>query len=435
MTHKADLAARAPLPAPGARHTHRLILLFALVYFAQGIGQNVGVMDQPIKFYFKEALGLDAARTTEYLAITTIPWTIKPLYGLVSDFVPLFGYRRKSWLLLTNLAAAFGFLWLSGLSEPAMIAVALLLTAFGTAASDVIVDAIMVEHGKATGRTAEFQSVQWLWSSVGLVVSSLIGGVLCHVFLPGTALHIAALLTLLAPLAVIVVTWLLVSEERSTLQLDAMKDTASGLGLALRSRLLWLVLAFLAFWNFSPSFGTPWYYHQTGTLGFSQGFIGVLGAVAGVGAVLGALVYRRRLAGLTLRRQLALGIVVGTLGTLLYLLLIVPSGWSHAIALAVELLVGAGAMVALLATLTLAARACPARAEGFTFAAMMSVINAVQQISALAGAELYTRVFGSMLPLILVSAAFTLACFLVMPLLERAAVDLDDRKAASEAQG
>lgn len=411
--------------AVDSAYARRLLLLFGLVYFSQGLGQNVGVIDQPIKFYFKDALGLDAARTTEYLAITTIPWTIKPIYGLVGDFVPLLGYRRKSWLLVANLTAVAGFLWLAGLTEPAMIAVALLLTAFGTAASDVIVDAIMVESGRQSGRTAEFQSVQWLWSSIGLVAASLVGGVLCHVFPPGTALHAAALLTLAAPLAVIVAAWLIVREAPSRLELSALQATAGSLREALRSRVLWLVLAFLAFWNFSPSFGTPWYYHQTATLGFSQVFIGVLGAVAGAGGALGALAYWRHFGGLPLRRQLAFGIWTGGVGALLHTLLLVPSGASAAVAVGVAMLVGAGAMVALLATLTLAAKACPPRSEGFTFAALVSAMNGIAQIGELVGAELYTRVLGTMLPLILVSAAFTFACFLLLPLLERAGIGLD----------
>ena len=36
---------------------------------------------------------------TEFLAIFNFPWIIKPIYGVLSDLVPLFGYRRKSYLI------------------------------------------------------------------------------------------------------------------------------------------------------------------------------------------------------------------------------------------------------------------------------------------------------------------------------------------------
>jgi hypothetical protein len=53
----------------------------------------------------------------------------------------------------------------------------------------------------------------------------------------------------------------------------------------------------------------------------------------------------------------------------------------------------------------------------------MSVNNGVGQISAIIGARLYTDVFNSMLPLIVVSAAFTFACFLLLPILHREQID------------
>ena len=38
------------------------------------------------------------------MGIIKLPWIIKPLYGIISDTFPLFGYRRKNYLIL------FGFI-------------------------------------------------------------------------------------------------------------------------------------------------------------------------------------------------------------------------------------------------------------------------------------------------------------------------------------
>ena len=46
---------------------------------------------------FKER-GLTAGQLAAFTWITTIPWFIKPVYGLLSDFVPLFGTRRRELL-------------------------------------------------------------------------------------------------------------------------------------------------------------------------------------------------------------------------------------------------------------------------------------------------------------------------------------------------
>jgi hypothetical protein len=262
--------------------------------------------------------------------------------------------------------ATIGLLWLAGQTSPAGIVTALLITAIGTAASDVIVDAIMVESGKRTGLTARFQSVQWLWINIASIFSHLIGGQLATHFKPGTALHIAAVMTLVAPIGVMVTSWLIVREDRSTIALGEMRETARNLAEAFKSRTLWLVIAFLGFWNFSPSFGTPWYYHQTDTLEFTQDFIGVLGAVASAGAVLGSFAYWQLFSKMPLRRQLIIAIATGTVGTLLYVLLLTPTAMTTYLAIVIDFILGAASMVALLATLTLAAQACPPKSEGGT---------------------------------------------------------------------
>ena len=67
--------------------------------------------------------------------------------------------------------------------------------------------------------------------------------------------------------------------------------------------------------------------------------------------------------------------------------------------------------------MTLAADHCPPRAEGFAFAALMSVINLATPLADASGAFLYEHVFASHLaPLIVVSAAFTAFVLVLIPL-------------------
>ncbi len=75
-------------------------------------------------------------------------------------------------------------------------------------------------------------------------------------------------------------------------------------------------------------------------------------------------------------------------------------------------------MLATVATLTLAADYCPPRAEGFAFAMLMSIINLATALSDNVGSFLYTHLFHSRLPpLVLISAAFTAFAFVLVPLL------------------
>ena len=89
-------------------------------------------------------------------------------------------------------------------------------------------------------------------------------------------------------------------------------------------------------------------------------------------------------------------------------------------AVAVYFAAGIANMLATIATLTLAAEACPEGAEGFGFAALMSVINLATPLADTAGSALYEHVFAAQLaPLIVVSAGFTALAWPLLRLMPR----------------
>ena len=167
--------------------TRRLAVLFAVVYFAQGM---YGLPDQTIAISFKDQ-SLNAGQVANFFLLASIPWFIKPLYGLISDFLPLFGRRRKSYLLLTSTVACAAGL-IAGLStQHTYWWLAVLYTAmgFGLAFNDVLTDALMVENGKPRGLTGAFQSVQWAAVTCASILVGLLGDILpngatCTRFLP-----------------------------------------------------------------------------------------------------------------------------------------------------------------------------------------------------------------------------------------------------------
>jgi|SRR5271163_4454186 len=66
--------------------THRLLLFFALVYVVEGLGQIGGLIAQPLNYYLKTAQGWTPVQITAFISLFNLPWIIKPLYGLISDF-------------------------------------------------------------------------------------------------------------------------------------------------------------------------------------------------------------------------------------------------------------------------------------------------------------------------------------------------------------
>src|SRR5438874_1703038 len=140
---------------PACDGISRLMLFFAIVYTVEGIGQaKVGVIWQPLTHYLKEGYGWTPVQIATSLAVLDVPWIVKPLYGMLSDFLPLFSYRRRSYLLLTNAGAVAAFLWTTQALAPAPIVSALLLTAIAMAASSTICGALLVENGQRYGASS-----------------------------------------------------------------------------------------------------------------------------------------------------------------------------------------------------------------------------------------------------------------------------------------
>lgn len=400
-------------------YAQRLFFMFGLVYFAQGLAQNSGLVSQPLAYFLKQTLHFDQLQSSTFLAVLTLPWIIKPLYGLISDFVPLLGYRRKTWLLLLNTISAMAFLMLSGESDAYAIRTCLIFTAISTAASDVIIDALMVENGNRFGMVGKFQAVQWFWFYTAQVFTSIVGGWLADISTPGTGLHVAALITMFAPLVVALLTWTTIEEEKAEIRISELKATWPALKADLLSGPLKAVALFLAFWNFSPSFGTPMYYHMIDDLKFSQTFIGYLGAIGSVGAVLGAFAYGRWFTRISLNYQLVFSISAGIIGTLSYLSVVDPSDNAAFIMVCLSFVFGIAGAISMLTIMTLAGRSCPTGAEGFAFAVLMSVSNGFAQISDIIGSWLYVSVLDKQLDtLIIISAVFTGFCFALMPILK-----------------
>ena len=123
--------------------TYIVILLIA---FSQGV---VGLSDLALSYLYKDDLKLMPADVSRINSMIIIPWIIKPVYGLISDTIPIMGYRRKSYLFL------FGFLsmfcWISMASYVKTTGQAiffLMINQTSSAFCNVIGDALIVEMSR-----------------------------------------------------------------------------------------------------------------------------------------------------------------------------------------------------------------------------------------------------------------------------------------------
>ncbi len=404
------------------------MVFFAVVFAVEGIGQaRVGIILQPLTNFLKVE-GWGPLQVTAYFGLLNFPWVIKPVFGLVSDFVPLFGYRRTSYLILASALGAAGYAGIALLGQPSEFALFLLLTSYAMASASTLCGALLAENGRTFQQSSLFVSQQWLWFYVAIMLSAFVGGELVEHLPASTALKAAAAIAAVAPIAVVVATRLLLHEPRSRVSGEAFRATLDGIAAALKSRKLWLVAVFLFLYAFAPGFGTPLYYHMTDRLHFSQSYIGTLGSIAAAGWIAGAVVHRWLLRRLGAKALLYLSILLGTASAASFLLLAGETS-----AALVNFANGFASMIATIASLTLAAQHCPRRAEGFAFAGLMSISNLADICSINAGAYLYEYVFDNRLgPLIIVSAASTAVALVLVPLLGLESSNDPNRSVAQE---
>lgn len=387
----------------------RYSLFFALTYFVQGsIDLTSGLANQPVQYLLKEQLHLSAAQTGFFFGVIGIGWTIKPLYGLISDFFPLAGYQRKSYLLLMSALGVSSWLALTILPPQYRTVLVLLTVCAATLAfCDVMIDALMVEVGRPLELTGSFQAMQWAAISLAFTAAQFVGGYLSTHATPQAVFLLSAVF----PLVTFFASLGLVQEPKSKLNRQSLHDTRVALRQAGGSRTLWIVAGFLFFWNFSPSLGTPLLYYQTDVLGFSKIFIGALGAISNAAGVVGALVFFIYCRTFNFHKLLMISVALGVLSTLSFLGLVGSQS-----AVVIFFVFGMLSQITHLAVLDLAARSCPVRAEGTVFALLMSCLNVGRTGSTFLGGWLYDHV--GLVWLIFISAGFTALCWLIAPFLK-----------------
>lgn len=414
------------------------MLFFALAYATQGFAQTTGILLQPIQYFYKAGHGYSASQLAGVTFWITFPWYIKPVYGLLADFIPLFGYRRRSYILLSAGVAFFAFTFLLGIDDPVILIYALILTALCTAVGDVMVDALMVEHGQHYNKVKQYQSVQWMSVSVLGILAAIGGGAIAQYAKqqndPHLAVQIAAVIACLGPLILLVATFWIVREPRSKLNAEGLADTAAGFRAALTSKPLLAVMLFVCMFWFQPGVTAPMYLHATETLTISEQSYGNADAYAKAGYLLGTLLFMLVLARVFTTRQLAVLSVILYAGiTLAYLALVGPRSLY-----ALGFGYGLCYMICNLTLLSLAAEVCPRRVEGFVFAFLMGLMNFVRLGSDWIGGKIYDELipvyagknsesfwnaFAGMQhpidPLIIASAGITLVALLFIPLLPK----------------
>lgn len=397
--------------APDGSDTSRAFPRLAFLLSLGWLGTNLGiaVANLPLKFLLKDGLHLAAPAVSLFFFLGEFTNYIKPVAGLLCDSAPLFGTRRRAYLLLSLLGTGIGYIvlsvvprkygWLLGTYALLYMTVVFTSTSLG---------GVMVEAGTRFRAAGRLTAQRLAMFRVGILLGNPLAGWLA-LYPFGIAMGVAALLHLvLVPLYYVTLpeppvarpdrrVWQIALEQWRLLMSNRVLLSAMGMA--------FLVAA-------SPGFGTPLLFQQTDTLHFSKPFVGTLGAVGAGFGLMGAIFYYAACRRLPLRLLLGGSIVVHALGTLLYLGYHTPQS-----AIFITAVSGLTVTLATLPIYDLAVRATPRGGEALGYSVMMSVWNVTNALSDYTGSLLFGRLHVTFAHLVWLNALTTACVLFVIPLM------------------
>ncbi|KAL2943665.1 putative folate-biopterin transporter 4 [Bienertia sinuspersici] len=155
------------------------IWIICLIYFTQGFRSFVWTA---VSYHLKDTLKLSPSASQFVSSVAFFPWSIKPLYGILSDCIPIRGRRRIPYLVISTVLSLVPWiiLGLNASLRTSKVPLMVLLTVqnVGSAMADVVADAMIAEavRFERAAFSGDLQSISWMSMALGGIFGSLLGG-------------------------------------------------------------------------------------------------------------------------------------------------------------------------------------------------------------------------------------------------------------------
>ena len=387
-------------------------LLYAAIVIVVGVLGTTLAQPQvlgriPIQNLLKNELHVDRAANAAFFFWMGLAWYFKPFFGIVTDAVPLFGTRRKSYMLLgaTLGTISWGVLYFTPHQYNKLLMVCVALNLFMMATSTVV-GGYMVEVAQAVSGSGRLTSVRNFVEQFSWIITGPTAGFLASIAFGYTTIACGSVLFLIVPMAA----WFLFEERKKKLNAH---EIFAGAGKQLvniaNAKTMWAAAGFMFLFYCAPGISTAIFYKQQNDLHLNtqgQGFLLFLSGVFGVIAatLYGAYGSRR----FTLKTLVFWSMVLGTIANLGYIFYT-----SVGNARIVDSINGFGYTMAEVAMMDLAVRSTPAGSEGLGFSLMMSVRNLTLFGSDWAGSKMLDAYHLHFNTLVIANSAIT---FIAVPL-------------------
>lgn len=372
----------------GHQPTPELVAIL-LVYFVQGI---LGLARLAVSFFLKDQLNMSPVEVSAMMGIVSIPWMVKPLFGFLSDGLPIFGYRRRPYMILAGILGALSWIAMATIvTVPWQATVAVALSSLSIAISDVIADSLVVERARQENLAdaGSLQSLCWGTSAIGGIITAYLSGFLLEYFSASNIFFVTATF----PLIVTGVAWLIHETPVKQGETQNVKQQVKQLRHAFTQRSILLPTLFLFLWQATPNSDAAMFFFTTNELGFEPEFLGRVRLVTSVASLVGIWLFQRFFKQLPFRKIFGWSTVISAALGMTTLLLVTHANRAIGIddrwfSLGDSLILTVMGQIAYMPVLVLAARLCPPGVEATLFALLMSITNLASVLSHEFGAVL-----------------------------------------------
>lgn len=359
------------------------------VVVVYGVSQGLGgsLFKVSSDYYWKDVQRIQPSASQFYQGVTSFPWIIKPVWGLLTDVLPIAGYRRRPYFLLAGALGVISMLIVSVHKNLHVFFALVLLTAgsAGVAIADVTIDACVAQNSiTLPSLAADMQSLCGLSSSIGGLLGFAISGLLLH--LMGSQ---GVLGSLCIPSALVFLVGILLKEAPTSnfsySQIHrTLREATRKMLQTLKCPEVWKPCLYM-YLSLAVCFDVHeglfyWYTDPKAGPAFSQEAVGFIYSIGSVGSLLAVLLYQNVLKDYSFHTLLFWTQLFFALAGMLALVLVlrinlklgVPDYVFVVFEVSVVHLVGRLKWMPLL---VLSSKLCPSGIEGTFFALLMSIDN------------------------------------------------------------
>lgn len=91
---------------------HWTFVMGVIAVYGISQGLSMGLSRVTMQYYMKDEQKVQPSEAQISMGVVRFPWVVKPLWGLLTDVLPLSGYRRRPYFIFAGIVISHFFIFL-----------------------------------------------------------------------------------------------------------------------------------------------------------------------------------------------------------------------------------------------------------------------------------------------------------------------------------